>query len=228
MVYQCNICNKILGSKKCLRLHTEFIHLNKKRKVTAQCIFCRRGFYSRQMFDLHILSHIQERPYFCSICLREYSTRKSLDVHLKTHQPENLKKRFSCPLCSKTFSVQANSKRHLLSHTLEKPNKCEICGKSFQFKYKLTRHNIQAHINAKVRPGSYPCGVKECNASFKIESRLRRHTEQVHEQVKKVSCPICQKRFYEKWNLKPHLERVHNVKKLSKLLPKNHHTETNL
>lgn len=53
-----------------------------------------------------------------------------------TKKPEN-----RCSTCNKTFKKPSTLKRHLITHTDSKPFVCAYCGRGFNVKHNLVRHN---------------------------------------------------------------------------------------
>ncbi|KFM81296.1 Zinc finger and BTB domain-containing protein 46, partial [Stegodyphus mimosarum] len=52
---------------------------------------------------------------------------------------------YQCPMCSYTAAFYSILKRHILTHTGERPYKCSICHKGFTQKENLKRHMITLH-----------------------------------------------------------------------------------
>lgn len=78
------------------------------------------------------------------------------------------KSSFTCSFCRKSFYTRWTLKRHVMSHTGEKPHSCDICCKSFASKWQLELH-YRVHTGEK----PYPCEI--CSKRFTTKSHLSRH-----------------------------------------------------
>ncbi|KAH6937107.1 hypothetical protein HPB50_025568 [Hyalomma asiaticum] len=52
-------------------------------------------------------------------------------------------KKYTCSLCSYSTDYPTNIQRHMLTHTGERPFRCDTCGKGFTTKQNLESHKIQ-------------------------------------------------------------------------------------
>lgn len=57
-----------------------------------------------------------------------------------------IRKKFKCPYCSFSAMHQCILKRHMRSHTGERPYPCEICGKKFTRREHMKRHTLVSGV----------------------------------------------------------------------------------
>ncbi|CAH1256669.1 SYCP3 [Branchiostoma lanceolatum] len=127
--------------------------------------------------------------YRCSRCEKLFSTQDYLDRHVKTHGDTSGVKQFKCPHCSYSTDLSKDLKRHMLTHTGERPHKCLTCGKGFTRKSNLKRHQ-------RVHTGENPYRCEECGRSFNQQQHLTRHML-THSGQKPYKCEHCDMRSRE-------------------------------
>ena len=101
-----------------------------------------------------------------------------------------------CSECGDSFAQNSALQRHIMSHTGEKPFTCEICGESFKVNYHLKRHYM-------VHTGLRPYSCQECGEKFSRNSHLKRHA-MIHTGEKPFPCDQCGKKFLNSNHLKRH------------------------
>ncbi|KAM3134547.1 hypothetical protein pb186bvf_013361 [Paramecium bursaria] len=136
----------------------------------------------------------EEQEYNCE-CGAHFRKKSKLQRHYnETHL--NLKQ-FVCEICNKAFKRSQHLKRHQLSHTQERPYKCEIlnCPQSFNCKHHLKRHIKLIHEQKPI----FEC--QQCKFTSMKKRILNKHIKDNHSRKEQPNpiifvCKICGRQFY--------------------------------
>lgn len=107
---------------------------------------------------------------------------------------------YQCQICEKMFSQQSNLWKHVRTHTGERPFECPQCGKSFSQRANMKKHLI-------IHTGERPFVCYLCNRAFTQQANLSKHMR-LHTGEKPFKCSYCEKKFTQRSNLQKH-EHLH-------------------
>ena len=111
---------------------------------------------------------------------------------------------YVCDFCKRSFLHLSNLRRHMRTHTGERPYKCTVCERAFTQKTHLVDH-MRTHTGA--RP--YVCSI--CMRAFAYSTGLRNHLR-THSGERPYACTECELRFACRSQLTCHL-RTHSGEK---------------
>ncbi|XP_029689448.1 zinc finger protein 740b isoform X3 [Takifugu rubripes] len=110
----------------------------------------------------------------CSCSVVSSSSNESCCQHLLSaidmddDSALKVQKNFICDHCYGAFRSSYHLKRHILTHTGEKPFACDACDMRFIQRYHLDRHK-------RVHSGEKPYQCDRCHQNFSRTDRLLRH-----------------------------------------------------
>ncbi|KAF7286020.1 hypothetical protein GWI33_008323 [Rhynchophorus ferrugineus] len=134
----------------------------------------------------------------------------------------------SCPVCSKVLKNNWYLKKHMLTHSEDRPHPCPKCNKKFKTSYQLKTHDVRMHgelqyfecdfCSAKLRSkGSwmihrrrhlkeYVVKCEMCNMGFVTNQEYINHMGSKHGAGGHM-CNICGRTCYDKAALQSHMAR---------------------
>lgn len=155
--YVCVLCERRFPINSSLTLHMKRHTGNRDHP----CHICDKKFFNKSEVTKHILSHSNQKRFKCNICGdKEYKNKEGLNKHMKvihdigTWKAPKLEKKFLCSLCPKKFTFNNKLQRHLVTHTGEKPYKCDFCDKKFSDTYYRKSHMRKEHSEQLDADGS--------------------------------------------------------------------------
>lgn len=130
----CNFCPKTFKSHINLERHLFTLHAPSKEFA---CTVCNATCVTQEIYQMHVDSHEEGKPFACDKCGKEFTRKYHLDRHLLYTEcdPKQAKKKLPCNVCSKEFTRLDNLREHLRSHMGQaqrrKDYQCPYCEKSF-------------------------------------------------------------------------------------------------
>lgn len=204
-----------------------------------RCKHCSKCYLTNESLQEHLLIHV-EKKFVCNVCNMKFFRQDRLESH-KTrygHNEDKASLETQKPSDDKSAIKLINSwiKEELDSDNEEKGFPCKICGKSYDTKRSLLKHQLNTHNSQEESCGNCGeicnCDIKdkdqqksndllkpyrcdECNKSFEKEVKLQRHVR-IHERAKEQEdanfkrflCHICSKTFRQNTGLMFHM-RTH-------------------
>jgi uncharacterized C2H2 Zn-finger protein len=96
-----------------------------------KCDMCTSGnfeFTCSTQLRMHLITHMDGKPYPCTICGNSFRKSKHYVIHMKNHC---WNKCDSCMSGNFEFTCLSQLRMHLITHMDGKPYHCTICGKNF-------------------------------------------------------------------------------------------------
>lgn len=194
------------------------------------CKECGTGFATKYRLKVHSKSMHNMGCFPCEQCGKVFTTQQKITNHVNA--VHKLLKRFKCTKCPERFAEYFRRQKHLVQVHGVAPlkYKCNVCDKSFDRRYTLSRHMKRDHLEERdfqCETCSYKCFTKNelrvhmikhngerifecsvCKKSYARKKTLKEHMR-IHNNDRRFACAVCGQAFVQKCSLKGHLKTHH-------------------
>ncbi|KAF1384534.1 hypothetical protein PFLUV_G00121220 [Perca fluviatilis] len=201
--YQCTDCdfttNKKVSFHNHLESHKLLSHNNERSPEYSE--YARRYHESSPLgSDKLIVKDREPKLHHCKYCDYETAEQGLLNRHLLAVHSKNFA--HVCVECAKGFRHPSELKKHMRTHTGEKPYHCPHC----EFRC-ADQSNLKTHIKSK-HGADLPFKCSHCPQAYADARELQRHIEMVQGH-KTHQCPHCEHKSTNSSDLKRHIISVH-------------------
>ena len=156
--------------------------------------------------------NLQEVEVKCIWCNKGFPSKDTLYEHEKTHQVETYDTDVDCPSCKESIKV-TDINTHYEHCSNSSPDgleiQCKACGKSFQ-QYKELVSHMKAHMRAEgVKVAGLYHSCDKCGRRFTERARLNQHIRAEHDKIV-YTCSECPMTFKYKFKYYQHKNISHS------------------
>ncbi|CAL8263468.1 unnamed protein product [Lota lota] len=201
--YQCTDCdfttNKKVNFHNHLESHKLLSHHSERSPEYTE--YARRYHESSPLgSDKLIVKDREPKLHHCKYCAYETAEQGLLNRHMMAVHSKNFA--HVCVECAKGFRHPSELKKHMRTHTGEKPYLCPHC----DFRC-ADQSNLKTHIKSK-HGADLPFKCSHCPQAYADARELQRHIEMVQGH-KTHQCPHCEHKSTNSSDLKRHIISVH-------------------
>ena len=157
-----------------------------------KCVHCDKNFRLRSNLNHHIKGVHEKVRYPCNLCKKQFYDQRNLNKHScsdstkkgqnksKSKKPNknhnilhNMKRKYECSLCDKSFMLKGNFYNHMNGVHKKVKYSCKLCHGQFSHRSNLRKHVLSVHENVK-----YFCDF--CDKVCSDQSNLRSHKRFMH------------------------------------------------
>ncbi|XP_059056425.1 zinc finger protein 431-like [Achroia grisella] len=224
-VYECQICGFNFETFGSIERHMN-VHFR-----NYVCQDCGTGFVTKYRLKVHCKSMHVGGNFPCEICKKVFTTHQKQKNHVDA--VHKMVKRFKCTRCPERFSEYFKRQKHMVEVHGVAPlqYKCNVCDKSFDRRYTLSRHMKRDHLEERdfqCQLCAYKCFTNNelrvhmvkhngerifecsvCKKSYARKKTLKEHMR-IHNNDRRFACGVCGQAFVQKCSLKGHLKTHHH------------------
>ncbi|XP_044727365.1 gastrula zinc finger protein XlCGF7.1-like [Chrysoperla carnea] len=194
----CKYCDKPFKDKCSLKNHIKEEHLRIEKYVT--CHICGKSITKKNIHH-HLATHGEREKITCDKCSKTFINDLTFKAHMKEIHGERIRKHL-CNICGHASRSAADLRKHIRTHSDERPYSCDRCDKTFRCADNVKRHISSVHLNER----KYQCTF--CPQAFCAKSTWVHH-ERLHTGENPHKCEVCGKAFAQKIALTVHM-KTHN------------------
>lgn len=148
--YECSQCEEGFAERKALASHLNKMHPVNCDLTQSVSVDNRKTFLA----NMESIKSSQNKTVNPTTQIRNFpitSSKSDNYVSTTTKSEGSKEARFQCGYCDKSFATPSKVKRHILTHTGEKPFVCQFCQRGFSQKVHMMEHISKHHADESLK-----------------------------------------------------------------------------
>ena len=146
--YSCEECGQCFTHSSSRAVHMHTAHPTEQTTL-HRCPHCPYSTTRPRTLRQHIHIHTGEKPYSCEECGQRFTHSSNRATHIRIAHSTGQATLHQCPHCPYSTKYGASTlRRHIRTHTGEKPYSCEECGQRFTRSSSRAAHIRTMHSTA--------------------------------------------------------------------------------